>query len=98
LILLILSGTKSQLTIKISAAQTIASLIVTRLIILIRYGVQILAIPMRTRGSLFTNSGTFGSIITALNQSTVGSTAQLNMVMIMQRRCIRTTLLSINDL
>ena len=39
--------------------------IVTRLIILIRYGVQILAIPKRTRGSLFTNSDTFGSIITA---------------------------------
>jgi hypothetical protein len=40
MILLILSGMKSQLTIRISAAQTIASLIVTRLIILIRYGVQ----------------------------------------------------------
>ena len=48
----------------IGGAETTASLIVTRLIILIRYGVQILAIPKRTRGSLFTNSGTFGSTTT----------------------------------
>jgi hypothetical protein len=50
---------------QISAAETIVSLTVIHLIILIRYGVQILALPMRTPGCLFTNSDTFGSIITA---------------------------------